>query len=417
MGRYYSRHKQVSSAVVRESLHSASVIMQDKSISERTETTDRQKNWPKLRRACMAMTGALLIWGWLPVSVLQARSEISEPTARDFEQNQHEHLDAELRKLREIIAGYSFKCYGSASKLVGPDILRKGCAIPSRFTGDGDSTLWNGLLCFTGRNPWACEAIKKSQSEDGRIWRSPRRMISENDGNEYPQASFSRDMARGVLLYILATRDNELAQGWSDYMSNIGALCPDHTDWSCDIRSQSYRRINHVMATTGLKGISFAYTVFPCLWPTYPLSSAFHETVMENRVEKNESFHLHLAAIDLLMDPHLKKPLYDDKSRQEMAEVLFRRKPYNLFYQYLAHGPTLELKKRILEFAPRSRPPYLAQWVWEREIPSRDLNKFASEPESPSTEEQELAFKEYIRLESMGWDFIFLIDLVLDKRP
>lgn len=171
------------------------------------------------------------------------------------------------------------------------------------------------------------------------------------------------------------------------------------------------------MATVGLKGISFAYTVFPCLWPTYPLGAAFHETVMERRVEKNQSFHLHLAAIDILMDGRMKKSLFDRESRQEMANVLFQRKPYNLFYQYLAQGPTLELKRRILEFAPRKRPPYLAQWVWEREIPDRDLQKFATSSNSPSEAELESAFKEFIRLESMGWDFVFLIDLVVDKSP
>ena len=397
--------------MVRDRLHSASVIMPHRRISRNTPI-------PPIVLFLALILGPLLTGPFSgSSSSLEARSELSEPTAEEYEEEQHVQLDQKLRELRSLILGYSFKCYGSASKLVGPDILRKGCTIPSRFSGDGDSTLWNGLLCFTGANPWACEAVKKSQSDDGRIWRSPRRMLTENDGNDYPQASFSRDMARGVLLYILETEDRDLAQRWSDYMSGIGALCPDHTDWSCDIRSTSYRRINHVLATAGLDGISFAYTVFPCLWPTYPVTAAFHETVMESRVEKNESFHLHLAAIDLMMDPHLKKPLYDDMSRQEMAAVLFRRKPYNLFYQYLAQGPTIQLKKRILEFAPRTRPPFLSQWVWEREIPPRDLDKFARSAGAPSEVEQEKAFKEFVRLESMGWDFVFLIDMVLDKRP
>jgi len=351
-----------------------------------------------------------------PKNTARSEPQPSTDLASDTEAN-HEKLDQELRKLRSIIYSYSFKCYGSASKLVGPDIIKDRCSIPYRFTGDGDSALWNGLLCFTGRNPWACDAIKKSQSEDGRIWRSTRRKLTENDGNDYPQASFSRDMARGVMLYILQTRDRNLASRWSDYISENGALCPDHTDWSCDIRAQSYRRINHVLATVEAQDISFSHTVFPCMWPTYPVTSALHETVMEHRVEKNESFHLHLAAIDLLMDSQLKKPLYDDESRRDMARVLFRRKPYNLFYQYLAQGPTAELKRRILAFAPRERPPYLAQWVWEREIPARDIEKYVPSGQTPTDEQLEKAFRDYVKLESMGWDFVFLIDLVLEKRP
>ncbi|MCB1303411.1 MAG: hypothetical protein KDK37_04015 [Leptospiraceae bacterium] len=327
----------------------------------------------------------------------------------------HQKLDQELRDLRTTIKGYSFKCYGAASKLVGPDALATTCTIPSRFAGDGDSTLWNGLLCFTGKEPWACDAVRDSQTTDGRIWRSPRRKLSENDGNDYPQASFSRDMSRGVMLYLLRTGDTVVADQWSAYISRTGAFCPDQQDWSCDVRTQSYRRMNHVMETIGATRLVFAYTVFPCLWPAYPLTSAMHETMMERRVRENESFHLHLAAIDLLMDSYLTDPMYDAKTRHAMVEILFQRKPYNLFYQYLAQGPTIDLKRRILRYAPRSRPQFLSQWVWERELPQAYLD-LSGNPE-PGSEKEEEAFLRFIATESMGWDFVFLIDLVEGGRP
>lgn len=356
-------------------------------------------------------------------AVLQAETGTNHESADSA--TEHERLDRELLELRSRIADYSFRCYGSASKLVGPDSLRSGCTIPSRFTGDGDSTLWNGLLCFTGRNPWACEAVKNSMSEEGRIWRSPRRRESQNDGNDYPQASFSRDMARGVQLYLLQTRDRETALSWSRYISSTGAYCPDHFDYSCDLRTQSYRRLNHVLETVDVPQVGFASTVFPCLWPAYPVTSAMHETMMEKRVSENHGFHLHLAAIDLLMDPHLVDPLYDEESRKKMARRLFERKPYNLFFQYLAEGPTLNLKRKILSMAPRQRPPFLSQWVWEREIPPRDLTKFSIEKEAMESGERsqqmsaqlEKAFQAFVALESMGWDFVFLIDLVLHRSP
>ena len=339
-------------------------------------------------------------------------------TTADAATLRHEELDRQLLELRQRLRAFSFSCYGSASKLVGPDSLRVQCAIPSRFSGDGDSTLWNGLLCFTGRNPWACEAVRSSQTNDGRMWRSSRRAKTRNDGDDYPQASFSRDMARGVLLYLLKTRDVELGNRWSEYINSAGALCPDHFDYSCDIRGQSYRRINHVLDTLDATRISFTHTVFPCLWPVYPLSSALHETMMEKRVQENQSFHLHLAAIDLLMDPHMKKPLYDEQTRKAMAQTLFERKPYNLFYQYLAEGPTTDLKERILRLAPTRRPPFLSQWVWEREIPDRDLKKFGlTSGPGQDPEKLEKAFKAFVDLESMGWDFVFIIDLVVGQRP
>src|SRR5690348_11546418 len=54
---------------------------------------------------------------------------------------------------------------------------------------DGDTTLFNGLLCASGE-PLGCRAVQRAQGADGRFWRSPRRV----DGNLGQPKSFSRDM-------------------------------------------------------------------------------------------------------------------------------------------------------------------------------------------------------------------------------
>ena len=45
-------------------------------------------------------------------------------TTADAATLRHEELDRQLLELRQRLRAFSFSCYGSASKLVGPDSLR-----------------------------------------------------------------------------------------------------------------------------------------------------------------------------------------------------------------------------------------------------------------------------------------------------
>src|SRR5262245_41908479 len=54
--------------------------------------------------------------------------------------------------------------------------------------------LWAGLLCAAGERA-QCDAIRASQTTDGRLWRSPSRV------NVQTQNSSSRDMLLGFLHY------------------------------------------------------------------------------------------------------------------------------------------------------------------------------------------------------------------------
>ena len=74
---------------------------------------------------------------------------------------------------------------------------------------DGDSTLFSGLLCLSGIDA-GCDTVKASQDSSGRFWRSPRR-IGDNLGKPN---SFSRDMALGVLAYLIKTKDTDSANAW-----------------------------------------------------------------------------------------------------------------------------------------------------------------------------------------------------------
>lgn len=336
----------------------------------------------------------------------------TSPRAIVFAISANEELDAQLREKREKIRSWSYQCMGSASKLVGPDIpeLRRKCSLDYPFTGDGDSTLWNGLLCSTGKNPWACEAVARSIDENGKVYRSPRRKLTDNDGNPYPQAPFSRDMARGVLLYLIETRDANFFDSWGNYISRVRGLCEDHSDLSCDLRNEFLNQMNAVAEEIGADTLS-PCNMPVCMWPLHPINEILHMEVHEMRARQNASFHLHLLAIDIYLNSKLEEPRIGRDKRNELACKIAQRRPAHLFYQYLCTGATDTLKKQILELAPDKRPAYLSQWVWEREIPSLYFEKLNIKN---TTENHYKAMKAFAAKESMGWDFIFLIDLLIE---
>lgn len=95
---------------------------------------------------------------------------------------------------------------------------------------DGDSVIFNGLLCYSG-NEVACKAVGESQTSDGRWWRSPRRAAGEG---RVSAASFSRDQLIGVIFYLMTLYKTEPEQAqkkataWHNWIkANGDSLCTD----------------------------------------------------------------------------------------------------------------------------------------------------------------------------------------------
>jgi hypothetical protein len=234
---------------------------------------------------------------------------------------------------------------------------------------DGDSTLWNGLICSTNQNIYgfACDAIQNSQSTDGRIWRSPRRVGDEN-GN-----SFSRDMSLGVLVYLTATKDQSLAIKWMEYIRRQGALCPEGMS-RCGISGRLSDAIKDVYTYIGLSE----------LVPRFIIDSASKQDnfgwAMDARFTST-GYPSHLLAVHLL----IRQMINDwDSDKQRATDILYSRQTQNLFFLWLRDGCTYDVRNRVLGLAPVGRPPRLHQWTWER------------------------ADNEQAWRESMGWDFIFM---------
>ncbi len=234
---------------------------------------------------------------------------------------------------------------------------------------DGDSTLWNGLICGTNPNIYgfACDAIQKSQGADGRIWRSPRRVGDEN-GN-----SFSRDMSLGVLVYLAATQDKNLATKWMEYIRRQGGLCPEGFS-KCGISGRLSDAIKDVYKFIGLSN----------LLPAFISHSAANQDdfgwAMDARFT-SLGYPSHLLAVHLL----IRQMIRDwDSDKQRATDILYSRQTQNLFFLWLRDGCTYDVRNRVLGLAPVQRPARLHQWTWER------------------------ADNEQAWRESMGWDFIFM---------
>ncbi|WP_338691629.1 hypothetical protein V5279_35385 [Bradyrhizobium sp. 26S5] len=83
---------------------------------------------------------------------------------------------------------------------------------------DGDTILFSGLSCSVG-DTGGCEAVKNSQSSDGRWWRSPRKLrLAIPDGGS--ETTFSNDHAAGVWAYIAENKDKDAFKSWTKWIDD-----------------------------------------------------------------------------------------------------------------------------------------------------------------------------------------------------
>ena len=123
-------------------------------------------------------------------------------------------------------------------------------------------TLFNGLLCASGYRR-GCEAVRLAQAPDGGWYRSPR-LINTRGENK---TSFSRDMAMGVMLYLVETRDREAARRWLNWINENRPVvttipveilgphryCRDEINQSCTLLPASWAILDRVWRFIGLE--------------------------------------------------------------------------------------------------------------------------------------------------------------------
>ncbi|MEY2987531.1 MAG: hypothetical protein RJB13_1052 [Pseudomonadota bacterium] len=264
---------------------------------------------------------------------------------------------AELVSLRERIEGWASRC--------GFSVAKDNCSV-------GDAALFNGLMCLSG-DELACEAVRRSQGSDGRMWRAELRVAADAVN------SFSRDMALGVLAYIVETRDVGLAQRWFAWIKqNDLRLCRESTDNRCSITPPVWTLFREVWLYLGLtpeKEMS-------------PTSSLWIDTSFVTLVQAQFAplgFEVHLTAVSLLLKSKMGQRSDTLKS---LAAALVARQPGNPFFVYLNEGPSFRAVQLTNQWCPANPPEYKSEWSFERSIEQQPW------------------------LRSMGWECVMLINLI-----
>jgi len=256
---------------------------------------------------------------------------------------------------------------------------------------DGDSVLFNGLLCMSGEE-LGCKTVRDSQDASGQFWRSPRR----NPNNLNEKSSFSRDQTLGVLLYLAKTRDTAAALSWMRWIEEnaycavknpsgegclvtIHRVCLDSDNGSCTMTASLWGLTRKVWDALGLL-------------PNRPMQDFNNADVSDLEIAaaaiEEPGYKLHLKAVSSFLRLTLGESLTRSK---RIVEKLYARESANPFFQLLAEGPSEPLTAHLLDVCPKptdSLDYVRFQWAWER-----------------ATSEQ--AWRK-----SMGWDCIFMANLI-----
>lgn len=240
---------------------------------------------------------------------------------------------------------------------------------------DGDSMLWAGLTVASGNNI-PIVGIKQCQTPDGRLWRSPARVNNQSEN------SFSRDMSLGFILYFQATQDHEMADKWIAYIKKTKGLFP--ASESSDTR--------HLVTPTLWWMMSYAGMKVPLI---YRLTRGFYKTYTSLELLFTPSgYERHLKAVSELV-----LAIRDKKRDTVFGNKLLASDPYNPFFAWLAGVDDAVILDRAQSMHEAARSSDNGdgtygsgnQWAWER------------------------ADHEGAYMDSMGWDFEFIYNLLKRK--
>jgi hypothetical protein len=237
---------------------------------------------------------------------------------------------------------------------------------------DGDMMLFSGLLCYAGISE-GCELVKNSISNDGRPWRSPRR-VGELDKDDY--ATFSGDQLKGLILYWLTMNDRDGFVKFLKYIKTQKTLIPS----------------NAVAVETGYSSCTQRYPNFTCViaadWPSLfalankfgvlnELPADFANTILRYEITEDDrrfdaltavaGYRLHLVALNELILSKFNSPPVLTPLNEEIFQIVSARQPNNPFFAYLRHGKS----KLVQDLADAKCPVFESRndrsdWTWQR---------------------------------------------------
>jgi hypothetical protein len=218
-----------------------------------------------------------------------------------------------------------------------------------------DMAIFSGMSCLSGQVE-RCEDVRRAQGPDGRWWRSPQLV-----GNDEEISTFSRDQAKGVLAYLVATKDVAAAVRWQTYLdSHKQKMCPKSDNNRCTITAGTSRLFGAVWEYLGLK---------PAKWMNRGERISAYYNQIEARYQP-DNFPMHLNALNAWVRLEIERrggPKAQEVDGKVIKELV-RREPENPFFLILREGPTEKVAKIILEKCPDQRPlgPDRLDWAWQR---------------------------------------------------
>ena len=345
---------------------------------------------------------------------------------------------------------------GALRKLAWAWAKRCDDITPTKFQGDecdpvkgggpgvGDSVLFSAILYYSGEE-WAGESVRRSQGADGRVWRAPQRVGKDSE------PTFSRDHLLGAMLYMvtlkkrgkgdiaiefgsklwdwIAEKRRKEIQKAVDEISSISTLrnlvrnprktldtilggavpsryriC-DGADDYCSISLIPYGHWGRLMLevwkyvgvpTSVSKSVSRKIPIpfvpdlsFSLDFDLNEYSGIDYDLIFEQNnlanVIRDSSFHNHLSVVTALILREIGK---SSSKSEETVKAIAQSNP-NPFLLWM-NGQFDEAKQKAVELCPRVQPAERAQWAWEREYEQKAWEK------------------------SFGWDFIAVINLLLE---
>jgi hypothetical protein len=247
--------------------------------------------------------------------------------------------------------------------------------------GDGDMTLFNGLLCFSGIED-GCKAVEDAQNTTtGQWFRSPRL-------NTYQALrrtnSFSPDMALGVQIWAIAKPElaRKRLQWWIDWLGRnqrcVGEGCTQREARFCaddDIGGDpealagcAFRVIDSapLAATTQYFGIQITDTKLKQTLDRW-LAGVIEYSYLDATITA-PGFPQHLAASRILLLWNLG---YNDPLLEKAASNLAQSQPLNPYFAWLNGASNDTVARLALSSCPKTTQAvalkqHRSDWMWQR---------------------------------------------------
>lgn len=249
----------------------------------------------------------------------------------------------------------------------------------SGICGDGDMTLFNGMLCASG-DQRGCMAVAEAQADSGEWHRSPRlKALGYNDRGD---ATFSPDMALGAQLYLITKWDSERGWKWLMWLhGNVPCVLKSWFSDACWLRGAPRFCAPHHGCTARPGDLATLSWTVDFLQqkagmgalPDGALRGALGtfsnigswNKELDSMLNK-AGFSQHLVAVSIWV---VRLAGHDDDHMRSAVDRLIAKNPNNAFFLYLREGKSDAVRAKTLARCPSPERPSehpLNEWQWER---------------------------------------------------